>query len=343
MSVHDRAGGDPPKTTLTEHLDGGLRPVGSDGPELSRLLEALAVAAQGLAREVRRAALTGNTGMTGNRNVTGDVQKKLDVIGNEIVLEAIVPTGLVAAVVSEELPDARILARDGRYVLCTDPLDGSSNTDINGTVGTIFGVCRRATSGPVGPADLLRPGAEQVLAGYVMYGPATLLVYTAGRGTHGFTFDAERGAFVSTHPDLRCPPRGPYYSANLARSAEWAPGTRRFVESLTAAPAASAAGGRSWSLRYTGALVADLHRSLVEGGVYFYPADAKNKSGKLRLLYECAPLAFVTEQAGGAASTGARRMLDVRPDSIHQRSPLVIGSAEDVALYERFADERSAP
>ena len=328
-----------PVTTLSQHLaaaPGARTPEGGAG---SRLLEALAAAACRLAQEVRRAALVGNLGLSGDTNVTGDAQKKLDLVGNEVILDAVAPTGLVAAVVSEELAEARTLAREGRYVLCTDPLDGSSNIDINGTVGTIFGVYPRVATGPIGPADLLRSGAEQILAGYVMYGPATILVYTAGQGTHGFTLDPEQEAFVLTHPDLCCPPRGGYYSANMARETEWGPGVRRFVTSL-AAPAASG-DGRSWSLRYSGALVADLHRSLIEGGLYFYPADGKNRRGKLRLLYECAPLALVVEQAGGAASTGTRRILDVRAASIHQRVPFAIGSVEDVARYAQAAGQDS--
>lgn len=326
-----------PETTLAEHLAAERRRTGGPDAELAALLDSFATAARDLAREVRHVALEGNIGLTGDKNVTGDAQKKLDVIGNDAVLQALAPTGLVAAVVSEELGEAKPLAGPpGRYVVCIDPLDGSSNTDINGAVGTIFGVYRRAKTGPLDPAtDLLRAGSEQVLAGYVMYGPSTLMVYTAGHGTHGLTLDPERDAFILTHEGLRCPVRGPYYSANLARYPDWEPGVQAFVSALTTPDPAATGKPRSWSLRYTGALVADLHRGLVEGGIYFYPADPKNKHGKLRLLYECAPLAFVVEQAGGAASTGSRRILEVRAEAIHQRIPLVIGSAEDVALYER--------
>jgi fructose-1,6-bisphosphatase I len=316
--------------TLAEHVAG--LPA-----ELGTVLAAVGRGGLALAGEVRRAALAGLTGLAGGTNVSGDTQKKLDLVGDEVMLEALGATGQVGAVVSEELGEAQPLPGSGRLVVCIDPLDGSSNTDINGAVGTIFGVYRRAGSGPLGPADLLRAGHEQVLAGYVMYGPSTVLVYTAGHGTHGFTVDPASGAFRLSHPGMRCPARGPYYSANLAREPEWAPGVRRFAASLTAPPPPGAGPPRSWSLRYTGALVADLHRGLIEGGIFFYPADKKNASGKLRLLYECAPLAFVTEQAGGAASTGRQRILDVRAESIHQRVPFVVGSAEDVALYERHA------
>ncbi len=330
-------------TRLGEHLaDEGQRH-GAPDAAVATLLGAVAQAAKALAREIRRAGLEGNVGLAGDRNVTGDAQKKLDVIGNETVLAAFAGTGLVAAVVSEELGEAHPLAGPtGRYVLCVDPLDGSSNSDINGVVGTIFGVYRRRAPGPVGPDDLLRTGTEQVLAGYAMYGPATILVYTVGRGTHGFTLDLDVNEFVLTHPRMRCPARGPYYSANVARARDWASGIQRFL-AAAAEPAAAAPGGHVWSLRYTGALVADVHRSLVEGGIYFYPADATHPHGKLRLLYECAPLALVVEQAGGVASTGTRRVLDVRAEKIHQRVPFVIGSAEDVAVYERYAREGGSP
>ena len=331
--------------TLGQHLMEALRRTGAPDEDLTRILGGVAVAAKTLSREIRGAALAGNLGLAGDRNVTGDAQKKLDLVGNTTVLDALGATGVIAAVVSEELPEAEPLAGTaGRYVVCTDPLDGSSNTDINGTVGTIFGVYRRRQTGPVDPvADLLRTGTEQVLAGYVLYGPSTLLVYTAGRGSHGFTLDVDRDEFVLTHPAIRCPARGPYVSANLTRYPDWDPGVQRFVAALTAPPRPGESGKpRTWSLRYTGALVADVHRGLVEGGIYLYPADAKNRSGKLRLLYEAAPLAFVVEQAGGAASTGTRPIRDVRAETIHQRVPLVIGSADDVALYERFVREGSA-
>jgi fructose-1,6-bisphosphatase I len=332
----------PRDAALAARLDADRQRAGVTDPELTPLLAAVGGAARALAREIRRAALTGHLGLTGDRNVTGDAQKKLDVLGNATVVGALRETGLVAAVVSEELPDAQPLAGPGgRYVVCVDPLDGSSNTDINGLVGTIFGVWRRPGPGPLDPAsDLLRPGHEQAMAGYVMYGPATILVYTAGGGTHGFTLDLDRDEWVLTHPAIRCPAAGAYYSANMARYADWTAGVRRFVDTLAPPPPAPGVHRRKWSLRYTGALVADVHRSLIEGGIYFYPADRGYPEGKLRLLYECAPLAFVVEQAGGAASTGRQRVLDVRPGSLHQRVPLAIGSADDVAAYVRHA---SAP
>jgi len=331
---------DPPVTELAITLDRHLREGTGRGQSLAaglpELIAALAGASKVLARQVRRAAFSGSLGYSGGTNVTGDSQKKLDIVANQTVLDAVAPTGVVAAVVSEELKVARILSDrpEARFVLCTDPLDGSSNTDIDGAVGTIFGIYPRAASGAVDEArDLQRKGSEQIAAGYVLYGPATVLVYTAGDGVFGFTLDEDRGEFVLTLDRVRCPARGHYYSANLGHLREWHRGIRKYLEYLTERDPATR---RPYSLRYVGALVADLHRSLIEGGLYFYPADQGHANGKLRLLYECAPLGFVIEQAGGRASTGTQRILEVRAGSIHQRVPFVIGSAEDVELYESF-------
>jgi fructose-1,6-bisphosphatase I len=310
--------------------------------ELSILLEQVAFAAKILSREMRRAALVGLLGLIGDKNATGDSQKRLDVFGNTTVVEAFVETGLVAAIVSEELEETEHVAGrgDARYVICIDPLDGSSNTDINGSVGTIFGIYRRLTSGPQDSLeDVLRKGSDQVAAGYVMYGPSTVLVYTSGHGVNGFTLDHDIGEFLLSHPNIRCPARGHTFSANLGHLNEWHPNIRKFIQYLSEVDPAS---HRPYSLRYTGALIADVHRGLLEGGFYCYPGDAGHPNGKLRLLYECAPLAYVVEQAGGRASTGTQRILDVQAESIHQRLPLVIGGAVDVAQYEQFLAEGSA-
>src|SRR5260370_37800626 len=218
------------------------------------------------------------------------------------------------------------------YVLCIDPLDGSSNTDINGAPGTIFGIYEKK-SGTEITEQTLRKGSEQIAAGYVMYSTSTVLVYTSGHGVYGFTLDRDLGEFLLSHDNIRCPVRGRYYSANVGRFYEWHSELRAYIEYLTDHDPANK---RPYSLRYSGALVADLHRSLVEGGIYFYPADAQHKNGKLRLLYECAPLAFVVDQAGGSASTGVQRILDLKAESIHQQVPFAIGSAADAALYEHF-------
>ncbi len=325
-----------PAVTLNRHiLEEEQRHAEMVG-HLSELLVQIGFAAKILAREIGRAALVGKLGLVGEKNATGDSQKKLDVFANDTVVEAFGQTGLVAGIVSEELDEVKQISCEAKaqYILCTDPLDGSSNTDINGALGTIFGIYRRRSACACDvQAEILQRSAEQMAAGYVMYGTSTVLVYSCGHGVYGFTLDREVGEFLLSHESIRCPRRGRTYSANLARAREWHPGLQRFIEQLTQGEPTS---DRAYSLRYTGALVADLHRSLLEGGIYLYPADAGHPEGKLRLLYECAPLAFVVEQAGGRASTGWERILDIQPRSIHQRVPLVIGSSEDVTLCESF-------
>jgi fructose-1,6-bisphosphatase I len=304
--------------------------------ELSILLGQIGYTAKIMAREISRAALVGQLGLVGEKNATGDAQKKLDVFSNETVIEAFSDTGLVAALVSEELDEPQYLdcRNSTPYILCIDPLDGSSNVDTAGALGTIFGVYRRVTQEGCCDLehDLLRRGHEMVAAGYVLYGTSTILVYTCGCGVDCFTLDTSLGEFLPSQADLRCPAEGKYYSANLSYIQDWQPQIQTFIQHLNREDA----GKPSSSLRYSGALVADVHRSLVEGGIYFYPPSKHQPDGKLRLLYECAPLAFVMEQAGGKASTGTQRTLDIQATSIHQRSPLVIGSAAAVELYEQF-------
>jgi fructose-1,6-bisphosphatase I len=325
--------------TLWRHVREEERRYPGATGELTILLGQIAYAAKVLAHETRRAALVGALGLVGETNPSGEAQKKLDVFSNETVIHAFVETGLVATVVSEELEETRHIASGSaaRYVLCIDPLDGSSNTDINGAVGTIFGIYRRITPGAhASLEDVLRRGAEQVAAGYVLYGPSTVLVYSAGSGVHGFTLDNDIGEFLLSHPNIRCPASGRAYSANLGRYSDWHPNIRRLVQYLGETDPET---GRPYSLRYTGALVADVHRTLLEGGFYCYPADGGYPSGKLRLLYECAPLAFIVEQAGGRASTGTQSILEIRAEAIHQRLPLIIGSAGDVTRFEQFYQE----
>jgi len=305
-----------------------LQAGGGRAAALAALCEKMAAAGVAIAREVRRAALTGRTGYSGGANVTGDRQKKLDVVGNALVLDAFRKSDQVAAIVSEE--DAQPVPTDhpeAPYVLSTDPIDGSSNTDIDGPLGTIFSFSTRR------PGGAMPRGADILAAGYVLYGPSTIVAISAGAGAAAFTLDEERGAWAMTHPALRCPERGATFSANLGRSREWHPHLRAYLDHVMGSDQETK---RPYSLRYIGALVADLHRCLIEGGIYFYPPDPKNTQGKLRLMYECLPLAFLTEQAGGRASDGTRRLLDVEAASAHARSPLVLGSAREVELYETF-------
>jgi len=304
--------------------------------EIPTLLAQVGFAAKIMAREMRRAALVGKLGLVGDRNPTGDAQKKLDVFANEIIVEAFGETNLMAAIVSEELEQVKHIScgDDAQYILCIDPLDGSSNTDTNGALGTIFGLYRRSTTGTCATIqEVLRKGSELVAAGYVLYSTSTVLVYSCGRGTNGFTLDHDLGDFLLSHENIRCPHRGSCFSVNLGHRHQWPEAVKKYVDHLTESDKPT---GRPYSLRYSGALVADLHRSLIEGGIYFYPPDREHQDGKLRLVYECNPLAFLVEQAGGRASDGKQRILDLQPTSIHQRVPLAIGSSEDVRLYEDF-------
>lgn len=321
--------------TLSRHVlqDEKLHPEATG--EFSALLIQMGYAAKILSREIGRAALIGKLGLVGEKNPTGDAQKVLDVYSNEVVIDAFVGTGLVAAIVSEEMEKVKTIegAEGAKYILCTDPLDGSSNTDINGSIGTIFGIYRRKSTSGDPTKEVLRAGKDLVAAGYVMYSTSTVFVYACGHGVFGFTLDRELGEFLLSHDNIRCPGRGHYYSANLARLPDWDPNLQKYISYLNERDPHS---GRPYSLRYTGALVADVHRSLVEGGLYFYPGDTSHKDGKLRLMYECAPLGFLVEAAGGRASTGTQRIVDIQPTDIHQRVPFVIGSTQDVEQYEQF-------
>jgi fructose-1,6-bisphosphatase I len=291
-----------------------------------------------IAQELAHAALRDQLGYAGGTNLTGDQVKKLDVWGHEIMAAALRKTGVCAALVSEESPDPIEMSEgkgpNGLVVAC-DPVDGSSNLDVNGTVGTIFSVRPSHGMDPAGPAAL-GPGTDQIAAGYVMYGPATTLVYTAGQGTHGFTMDRATGQFFLTHPDIRVPKKGKVYGINEGNIATWHPGQRAFVEYLRASDEAS---GRPYSLRYSGAMVADVHRTLLDGGIFMYPADMRDPAtpkSKLRLLYEVAPMSMLAEQAGGKASTGTERVLDIKATDYHQRASILVGSPDDVTLAEDF-------
>jgi fructose-1,6-bisphosphatase I len=322
--------------SLTRYLLGHEAKNPELGSEFCHFMAQLAFAAKIMAHEVMRAGLVGKLGLAGARNAGGDAQKMLDVFTNDTMIAAFARTGLVAEIVSEELEVPKRVpgGADARFVLCTDPLDGSANTDTNGAVGTIFSLYRRRGDTP--REDLRQVpwrGSEQVAAGYVMYGPSTLLVYTSCAGVNGFTLDPSVGEFLLSHADIRCPVRGTYVSANLVHLRQWHPNVQNYVESLTADESSIS---RPRSFRYTGAFVADLHRVLLSGGIFFYPGNREHPMGKLRLLYECAPLALLVEQAGGSASDGQRRILDIETQDIHQRTPIAIGSVEDVASFETF-------
>jgi len=323
-------------------LEGQRANPGATG-ELSLVLVRLGVAGKRIARELALADLRRTHGSAGTENVQGEVQKKLDVRANDILVETFDYGGLVSFVASEELEEPHVYrkdAADARYAVLFDPLDGSSNIDVNGTLGTIFSIRPRRDGTE---ADLLRPGTEQVAAGYVLFGPAVLFVYTIGHGTHVFVLDPGIGEFVLVRRDVRMPEQGRGYAVNEGRRAGWSEADRAFVDYLKVRDEAT---GRPYSTRYSGSMVGDVHRILLEGGIYLYPADAASgkTSGKIRVLYESHPLAFVIEQAGGRASTGRARVLDVTPRKLHDRIPVAIGSLSEIALYERFArGEAPAP
>jgi fructose-1,6-bisphosphatase I len=312
--------------------------------ELSNLLYDLCLAAKIISRQVRRAGLTDILGEFGAINVQGELQQKLDVFANETVRNSVEHTGRVCVVASEEdeepIPvQVRADRRGGKYVLLYDPLDGSTNIDVNVSIGTIFSIHRRTATkrGPGGLADCLQKGRAQVAAGYILYGSSTMLVYSTGQGVHGFTLDPTIGEFLLSHPDIRCPDVGKYYSVNESHWNKWEPGIQRVVAAFKNGDTGRV---EAKNARYIGSLVADIHRNLMSGGVFLYPADTASPQGKLRLLYEAAPLAFVVEQAGGAATDGRRDILDINPTALHQRTPLIIGSKQDVAFAQSVLAER---
>src|SRR6266571_2346386 len=301
--------------------------------ELSNLLYDLCLAAKIISRHVRRAGLTDILGSAGAVNVSGDLQQKLDLFAHDAVQNAVQHTGRVCIAVSEEDEEPMLCppaSRRGKYVILYDPLDGSTNIDVNVSIGTIFSIHRRVTSPKSGPglADCLQVGKKQVAAGYILYGSSTMLVYTTGQGVHGFTLDPTIGEFLLSHPHIRTPEVGTYYSVNESHWDQWTPGVQRAVAAFKNGDGASRV--RAKNARYIGSLVADFHRNLMSGGIFLYPADTRSPQGKLRLLYEAAPLAFVVEQAGGLATDGRQPILDVAPATLHQRTPLVIGSKTDV-------------
>jgi fructose-1,6-bisphosphatase I len=311
-------------------------------PELARLLVHIGLVGKLVAQDLRRAGLTGLLGTTGDINVQGEVVKKMDEVANDTFVKLFERTGAVCALASEELEHPVIYEKrgpEGKYLLLVDPLDGSSNTDSNMPLGAIFSVLpyRRVGQAPT-EQDFLQTGVKQVAAGYVLFGSSTLLVYTAGQGVHGFTLDPGIGEYLLSHKNLRIPDQGKVYAANEGNAHKWAAGMRRYCEYLKVPDKAT---GRPYSARYSGCLVADVHRLLVGGGIYCYPGETGNPEGKLRLLYEGNPLGWLVEQAGGRASTGTGRVLDVEPKTLHQRVPLLIGSRRDVDTAEAFIQGRA--
>jgi fructose-1,6-bisphosphatase I len=311
--------------------------------ELSGILYDLALAAKLIANKVRSAGLADVLGSTSAINVQGETQQKLDVLANDILIKALDHGGRLAAMASEEEPDIIPIPDGfpmGKYVIVFDPLDGSSNIDVNVPVGTIFSVMRKVSRGARGDlSDMLQTGRHQVAAGYVIYGSSTMLVYTTGQGAHGFTLDPSIGEFLLSHADIKTPARGRYLSVNDSYEQHWEDNTRALIRRYRGLDGKR----KPLSGRYVGSLVADFHRNLLGGGLFAYPANAQYRKGKLRLLYEANPLAFICEQAGGAAIDGVGDILDVTPTELHQRTPLFIGSKDEVAVArEMLATNLSA-
>lgn len=323
--------------TLTRHIiEKQAAHPGATG-EFSALMVQIGLVGKMIAHDLRRAGLINILGATGETNIQGEAVKKLDGIANETFLKVFQYSELVCAVASEEMEKPVHLPENcprGKYMLLFDPLDGSSNTDVNMPLGSIFSVLRyEEKAGLPSEAELIRRGTEQVAAGYLIYGSSTMLVFTAGQGVHGFTLDPGVGEYLLSHENIRILAKGKVYAVNEGNSHKWPAGTRQFVEYLKTPDKAT---GRPYSTRYSGCLVADVHRMLLEGGIYLYPGETAKPEGKLRLLYEANPLAMVVEQAGGRASTGTMRILEVEPKGLHQRVPLLIGSPEDVGMAEAF-------
>ncbi len=306
--------------------------------ELSRLFSAISLAARIINREVKRAGLNNILGDFGSTNVQGEEVKKLDIFSNEQFIHALKERGEVCAIASEEnegmIEFNGEFSKTGKYIVAFDPLDGSSNIDVNVSVGSIFSIYRKTTEGDCATLDdFMQAGVEQVAAGYVIYGSSTMLVYSTGNGVNGFTLDPSIGAFFLSHPNMQIPKTGKIYSINEGNYVHFPQGVKDYIKYCQAEDMATS---RPYSSRYIGSAVADFHRNMLKGGIFIYPSTANAPKGKLRLLYECNPLAFLVEQAGGKASDGFNRILDIKPTSLHQRTPLFIGSPDMVEQAEAF-------
>jgi len=308
--------------------------------ELTALLSAIKLGAKIIHRDINKAGLLDILGANGIENVQGEQQMKLDLYANEKLKSALKARGIVAGIASEEEDEFVIFEgfEDGRYVVLMDPLDGSSNIDVNVSVGTIFSIYHRVTpvGTPITEEDFMQPGRQQVAAGYVVYGSSTMLVYTTGNGVNAFTYDPSLGVFCLNQERLTYPPTGKMYSINEGYYVHFPVGVKKYLKFCQAEDEAT---HRPYTSRYIGSLVADFHRNLLKGGIYLYPQTASHPKGKLRLLYECNPMAFLAEQAGGKASDGVNRILDLKPQTIHERCPFYVGNQYMVEDVERFISE----
>ncbi|MES1022033.1 class 1 fructose-bisphosphatase [Gloeocapsa sp. BRSZ] len=325
-------------TTLSRHVLQQLQSFSPDAQDLSALMNRIALAGKLIARRLSRAGLMeGVLGFTGDVNVQGESVKKMDVYANDVFISVFKQSGLVCRLASEEMEKPYYIPENcpiGRYTLLYDPIDGSSNTDINLSLGSIFAIRQQEGDDSDGAAtDLLQSGRKQIAAGYILYGPSTMLVYSIGKGVHSFSLDPSLGEFILTEENIQIPEKGAVYSVNEGNFWQWEESIREYIRYVHRT--------EGYTARYSGAMVSDIHRVLVQGGVFLYPGTTKKPDGKIRLLYESAPLAFLLEQAGGRASTGTQEILDVVPEQLHQRTPLIIGSKESVALVESFIQQQA--
>ncbi len=320
-------------TTLTRFILQMQRAYPQAKGEFTALINDIGIASKIVAREVTKAGLVDILGITGKTNVHGEKVQKLDEFANQTFIKTLEHTGYLAAIASEEMEDFCPIPEfypRGKYIMVMDPLDGSSNIDVNISIGTIFCIFKRRTDGnSPGLEDFLQPGSSIVAAGYIIYGSSTMLVYSTGQGVHGFTLDPGIGEFLLSHPNIKIPAQGKTYSINEGNYANWDDWTKSYVDKVK--------NNKEKSLRYVGTLVADFHRTLLKGGVFLYPGDKKSPRGKLRLLYECFPMAYLVENAGGMATDGFERILDKKPVELHERCPLIIGSENDVKEVLSFS------
>jgi fructose-1,6-bisphosphatase I len=334
------------RISLTQHLVEEQREHHTLPAELRLLIEVVSRACKTIAHSVGKGALGDVLGALESENVQGEVQKKLDVISNEILLEANEWGGHLAAMASEEMETIHLIPNrypKGEYMLVFDPLDGSSNIDVNVSIGTIFSVIK-APEGMATPteADFLQPGAKQVAAGYAVYGPQTMLVLTTGNGVNCFTLDREMGSWVLTQRNMQIPPKTQEFAINMSNQRHWQPPVQRYIGELLAG--STGPRGTDFNMRWIASMVADVHRILNRGGIFMYPADVRDpsKPGKLRLMYEANPMAFIVEQAGGMATDGRHRILDIQPTTLHQRVPVFLGSRDEVAVVTGYHHETAA-
>lgn len=324
-------------TTLSRHVLQQLKSFSTDAQDLSAIMSRIALAGKLISRRLSRAGLMEDVlGFTGDSNIQGESVKKMDVYANEVFISVFKQSGLICRLASEEMEKPYYIPENcpiGRYTLLYDPIDGSSNVDINLNVGSIFAIRQQEGEDLDGKAtDLLQNGSKQIAAGYILYGPATVLVYTMGYGVHSFFLDPSLGEFILAQENIKIPDHGSVYSANEGNFWQWNNSLRDYIRYVHRHD--------GYTGRYSGALVGDIHRILMQGGVFLYPGTTDKPDGKLRLLYETAPLAFIMEQAGGKASTGMARILDIVPEKIHQRTPAILGSKKDVELVESFIQDK---